>query len=66
VTDVTLVQVPYMLGDERHGAAAGPARYLEGGAAELVKAKGARDEDDRTLRAGLRIIDLLGDYAAGS
>jgi arginase len=29
-----------MLGDERHGAAAGPARYLEGGATELLRAKG--------------------------
>lgn len=29
-----------MLGDESHAAAAGPARYLEGGAAELLRAKG--------------------------
>lgn len=53
MTDVTLVQVPYMLGDERHGAAAGPARYLEGGAAELVKAKGvdvAVDHVERRAR----------------
>jgi arginase len=37
---VSLVQVPYMLGDERHGAAAGPERYVAAGAEELLAATG--------------------------
>lgn len=40
MTDVALVKVPYMVGDEGHAAAAGPARYLDGGATELLRAKG--------------------------
>jgi arginase len=52
VTDVTLVQVPYMLGDERHAAAAGPARYLEGGAAELLRAKGLGVAVEQVERRG--------------
>ena len=35
-------------------------------AAALTTFTPARDEDDRTLRAGLRVLDLLGDYAAGA
>jgi arginase len=38
--DVSVIQVPYMLGDPRHGAAAGPRRYLEGGAEGLLTARG--------------------------
>jgi arginase len=52
VTDVALVQVPYMLGDDRHGAAAGPARYLEGGAAELLRAKGLGVAVEQVERRG--------------
>jgi arginase len=50
---VSLIQVPYMLGDPRHPAAEGPRRYLEGGAATLLEDQGhdvavelvERDED---------------------
>jgi arginase len=37
---VSLIQVPYMLGDARHPAAEGPRRYLEGGAATLLEDQG--------------------------
>jgi arginase len=40
--DVSLIQVPYMLGDPHHGAAEGPGRYLEGGADGLLTARGHR------------------------
>jgi arginase len=40
--DVSLIQVPYMLGDPEHGAAEGPRRYLEGGAEDLLTARGHR------------------------
>jgi arginase len=49
---VALVQVPYMLGDECHPAAAGPARYLEGGAAELLRAKGLGVTVEQVARRG--------------
>jgi arginase len=52
VRDVALVQVPYMLGDERHGAAAGPAKYLEGGAREVMRAKGLDVAVERVARRG--------------
>lgn len=52
MTDVALLQVPYMLGDERHAAASGPARYLEGGAAELLRAKGLGVAVERVERRG--------------
>jgi arginase len=50
--DVALIQVPYMLGDERHGAAAGPGRYLEGGATELLRSKGVGVAVERVERRG--------------
>jgi len=50
--DVALVQVPYMLGDERHAAAAGPARYLEGGATEVLRAKGLGVAVEQVERRG--------------
>jgi arginase len=37
---VSLIQVPYMLGDPRHSAADGPRRYLEDGAVDLIRARG--------------------------
>jgi arginase len=37
---VSLLQVPYMLGDAGHPAAEGPRRYLEGGAATLLEEQG--------------------------
>ena len=57
MTDVALVQVPYMLGDESHGSAAGPAKYLEGGATDLLRAKGlgvAAEQVERRGRAPFR------------
>lgn len=52
MTDVALVQVPYMLGDERHGAAAGPAKYVKGGATELLRAKGLDVAVEQVERRG--------------
>jgi arginase len=49
---VALIQVPYMLGDEGHGAAGGPARYLGGGAKELLEAKGLEVAVERVERRG--------------
>jgi arginase len=37
---VSLIQVPYMLGDERHGASRGPERLLQGGADRILAAAG--------------------------
>src|SRR5438874_1280271 len=34
--EVALIQVPYMIGDERHGASKGPARYLDAGLERLL------------------------------
>jgi arginase len=47
---VSLVQVPYMLGDERHGAAAGPERYVAAGAEELLAAAGHAVTVERATR----------------
>jgi arginase len=33
---VAVIQVPYMIGDERHGASKGPARYLDAGLERLL------------------------------
>jgi arginase len=37
---VCLIQVPYHAGDDRHASSAGPRRFLEAGAAELLAAQG--------------------------
>src|SRR5438094_9068717 len=34
--EVALIQVPYMIGDERHGGNKGPARYLDAGLERLL------------------------------
>jgi len=34
--EVALIQVPYMIGDERHGGSKGPARYLDAGLERLL------------------------------
>lgn len=52
MSEVALVQVPYMLGDERHAAAAGPARYVEGGARKLLTAKGLGVTVEQVERRG--------------
>ena len=41
-----------MLGDEHHAAAAGPARYLEGGAKDVLAAKGVDVASERVERRG--------------
>jgi arginase len=51
--DVALIQVPYMLGDPEHGAAEGPRRYLEGGAVDLLTARGHRVDVEVVERDGL-------------
>jgi arginase len=40
--NVSLIQVPYHAGDDRHGSSKGPRRLLEAGAAELLKAQDHR------------------------
>jgi arginase len=54
--DVSLIQVPYMLGDPHHGAAEGPRRYLESGAADLLTARGHRVNVEVVERDGLGLI----------
>jgi arginase len=49
---VSLIQVPYMLGDSRHPAAEGPRRYLEGGAAKLLEDQGHDVDVELVERAG--------------
>jgi len=51
--DVSLIQVPYMLGDPDHPAAEGPRRYLEGGAEGLLTAKGHRVTVELVERDGV-------------
>jgi arginase len=38
--DITLIQVPYHAGDERHGSSEGPRRFVAAGAADLFSARG--------------------------
>jgi len=40
VLHVSLIQVPYMMGDERQGSSKGPQRLVQSGATKLVAAKG--------------------------
>jgi arginase len=54
--DVSLIQVPYMLGDPHHGAAEGPRRYLESGAADLLTARGHHVNVEVVERDGLGLI----------
>jgi hypothetical protein len=37
---ISLIQVPYHAGDDRHGASVGPARLVEAGAADLLRGRG--------------------------
>jgi len=48
--DVALIQVPYMMGDERTGK--GPGRLVEAGAEELVATKGVAVTVERIDRGG--------------
>ena len=49
---VSLIQVPYMLGDERHGASEGPARLVEAGALDLLERNGTNVRLERIERGG--------------
>lgn len=48
---VRLIQVPYMIGDERHGASKGPQRFVEAGAERLLGAKGVAVKVERVQRS---------------
>ena len=48
--DVSLIAVPYMLGDPKHPAAEGPRWYLEGGAEGRLTARGHRVTVERVER----------------
>ena len=48
--EVTLIQVPYHAGDERHGSSDGPGRFVAAGAVDVFSARGldvALDTIDR-------------------
>lgn len=47
---VSLIEVPYTAGDERHGASRGPQRLLEAGAAGLVAGRGIGVTTERVER----------------
>ena len=49
---VSLIQVPYVLGDERQGASKGPGRLVEAGADKVVAAKGVAVRVERVDRGG--------------
>jgi arginase len=49
---VSLIQVPYMLGDERQGASEGPARLVEAGALDLFERRGTNVCLERIERGG--------------
>jgi arginase len=49
---VSLIQVPYVLGDERQGACKGPGRLVQAGADKVVAAKGIAVGVERVDRGG--------------
>lgn len=48
--EVCLIQVPYMIGDERHGASKGPQRFVQAGADRLLAAAGVAATVERVER----------------
>jgi arginase len=56
--DLTLVAVPYDLGREGVGSGRGPAAYLQGGAAEALRARG-HDVEVVTARRSAPFLDEL-------
>lgn len=48
--DISLIEVPYMMGDERHGK--GPRRLVHAGAEKLITAKGVAVNVERVDREG--------------
>lgn len=49
---VRLIQVPYMIGDERQGGSKGPPQFVEAGAARSLTARGAVVSVERVERDG--------------
>lgn len=47
---VCLIQVPYMVGDEHHGASKGPQRYVQAGVERLLAARGVAVTVERIER----------------
>jgi arginase len=52
IIDVSLIQVPYHAGDDRHGSSAGPPRLVEAGAADLLQGHGHRVTLESVERGG--------------
>jgi arginase len=50
--DVTLIQVPYHAGDDRHGSSDGPRRLIEAGAVERLERQGHRVTVGLAQRSG--------------
>jgi arginase family enzyme len=48
--NVSLVQVPYVLGDDRQGASKGPERLIEAGADKLLSSAGILVKVERIAR----------------
>lgn len=49
---ICLIEVPYAVGDDRHPASRGPARYLDAGAEQLIAALGIEVIRSRVERIG--------------
>jgi arginase len=49
---VSLIQVPYHAGDDRHRSSEGPARLIQAGAADLLRARGLAVTVERVDRGG--------------
>ena len=50
--DISLIQVPYHAGDDRHPAGAGPGRFVKAGAVDLLSAQGHDVSVERATRDG--------------
>jgi arginase len=50
--DVSVIQVPYHAGDDRHPSSAGPRRLLDAGAIDLLAAQGHRGSVELVGRGG--------------
>jgi arginase len=48
--DISLIQVPYHAGDDRHPAGAGPGRLIEAGAVDLLTSQGHEVAVERAIR----------------
>ena len=50
--DISLIQVPYHAGDDRHPSSAGPGRLIEAGAVDLLISQGHDVGVERAARSG--------------